>query len=1179
MNVKLSSSAFWLWVFALAVLLWSGGSMTASAAELQLESTGDDLSLLSSSALLLPAPSISATQALTETEPVTPTRDSIFKLPSKPKSDAADAESDSDDAAAAEESAAAEEAAGAEAESAFLEGAAQDLEEAQRAIVQIQAIGSFVDPADGLQLNTAGSGTGFIIDPEGIAVTNNHVVAGAAFLKVFMEGEESALNARVLGVSECSDLAVIDIQGEGYPYLAWYDEAIKVGLDVYAAGYPLGDPEFTLTRGIVSKARAGGDTNWASIEQVLQHDATINPGNSGGPLIDADGHVVGVNYAGNASTVQYFAISRDDAIPVIEALRSGEDVDSIGINGQAFSDGETLSGIWVASVVSGSPADESGIEPGDIIVSLEGISLATDGTMADYCNVLRSHDPADVLTLEVLRFDTQEMLEGQLNGRKLEQSFSFADELAEESENNSAAGTSTAGAAGSGEDYAAYESVSDADGVISVEVPTAWPDVSVVDWEVGEDVAGIKLFASPDQDDFESSWGVPGVVFSVSTSLVKEYTQEDLLDSIDYEDSCEYEGRTELPDGFYSGSFDRWLSCGGEGETTALIAALVPETDDFIIRIEVYMSSDADVKALDRILDSFVINIPTSNRSAEIGGSGSGEETLLDLVDTADLVYDFVELNDPGFNALIPDAWEDVQFSTWLVDDELYGLALSASTDVDGYYNNWTTPGMYVRSSTDVSDDVDLNEILDDFDLSGSCTYNERVEHAHEIYGISYVGFVDIWINCDETENAFAFMAVVSDPIDHLILIEYQAETEADVEAFGVLAQSFYVDASALDQGIAEAADAGTEPVVDEDESDFVQVSNEAGTFSLNLPKEWNDIRDVPWELDDGVIGTSLTASNDLEEYDTSWAAPGMYLGIADQLDDDLTPQDVLDLVDFADDCTFSDRFDYDDGTLLGGYDLWTDCGDIDTLLIVLSAKPDGSPQPLILFNIVIPGSSGVDAFEEILATFRLYDVEETSASGTGSGTGSGSDSGASSSATATRSFVAEVQVPTLNVRSGPGTNFSRVGAVNRGDQLLILGQVNDCSWLNVTTPNGTAGWTAGTAQFVSIDAPCSRIPEAAPPAAGAGSSSGSSSSSGSADTGGKGCYTFQNQLGAEINITFNGNGVSETFKVPKSTEVEKCYNPGKYTYTLDAPPPWGSTNGELTINIGDNFYFPIRAE
>ena len=84
------------------------------------------------------------------------------------------------------------------------------------------------------------------------------MAAGAAFLKVWLEGETRPRNARVLGVSECSDLAVIQVEGDNLPYLEWYEGEVEPGLEVYAAGFPLGDPEYSLNRGIVSKARADG---------------------------------------------------------------------------------------------------------------------------------------------------------------------------------------------------------------------------------------------------------------------------------------------------------------------------------------------------------------------------------------------------------------------------------------------------------------------------------------------------------------------------------------------------------------------------------------------------------------------------------------------------------------------------------------------------------------------------------------------------------------------------------------------------------------------------------------------------------------------------------------------------------------------------------------------------------
>lgn len=298
-------------------------------------------------------------------------------------------------------------------------GAISSLQDVKKAVIQIEAQGTFIDPEFGLVLNGAGRGSGFIIDPAGIAVTNNHVVSGAALLKVWVGGETEPRNARVLGVSECSDLAVIDIEGDGYEFLEWHAGSIDVGMDMYIAGFPLGDPEYTLTKGVISKAKADGETGWASVDSVVEYDATSNPGNSGGPVVTPDGKVLAVHYAGNANTRQAFGISKEIAGGVVEQLRFFN-LDSIGVNGQAVGNEDgSLTGVWVSSVQSGSPADKAGVEPGDIITMLENLVLATDGTMADYCDILRSHKSSDTLSLEVLRWASGEVLQGQLNGDEL----------------------------------------------------------------------------------------------------------------------------------------------------------------------------------------------------------------------------------------------------------------------------------------------------------------------------------------------------------------------------------------------------------------------------------------------------------------------------------------------------------------------------------------------------------------------------------------------------------------------------------------------------------------------------------------------------------------------------------------------------------------------------------------
>ncbi len=449
----------------------------------------------------------------------------------------------------------------------------------QLATVRIQATGSFEDPQFGTQLNIAGSGTGFIIDEMGIAVTNNHVVTGAAAVQVFVNGEDKPRNARVLGVTECSDLAVIDIEGDGFRYLEWFENDINVGLSIFAAGYPLGDPEFTLTRGIVSKEKANGDTQWASVDSVIEHDATINPGNSGGPLVTEDGQVVAVNYASQPEFNQYFAIAREESLPVIEQLREGIDVNSIGLNGEAFL-GESISGIWVYSVKAGSPADNAGIKAGDFVTKLEELVLATDGTMAGYCDILRSHAMSDTMRVEIFRSSTNELMAGQLNGTPLETTVSIPD--------------------------VSYVSVTDSLDQITVDLPDTWSDIDSDPWGA-PDSYGARIVASPDLDGFWSGHDVPGMFFGASKSLGQSMDPGSLLDEFaDIWEGCTFDGRFDFDDSVYVGLYDRYINCGSSGATINQIAATPPDSS-FILIISVKTITEADEEALSEILSSFFV--------------------------------------------------------------------------------------------------------------------------------------------------------------------------------------------------------------------------------------------------------------------------------------------------------------------------------------------------------------------------------------------------------------------------------------------------------------------------------------------------------------------------------------------------------------------------------------------
>ena len=474
-------------------------------------------------------------------------------------------------------------------------GAVSNLDGVKSATIQIEAEGSFVHPQVGEVLNAAGRGSGFIIDPSGIAVTNNHVVTGAALLKVWVGGSKEPRNARLLGVSECSDLAVIDIDGDGFPYLQWYQGQVNAGLDIYVAGFPLGDPEYTLTKGIVAKEKANGEWNFASVDAAIQHDASTNPGNSGGPVVNAQGQVVAIHYAGLKSVGQQFAIGRDEALKVVDQLRAGKDVTSIGVNGQAVrSQDGSISGVWVASVKSGSPAANAGLKGGDILTKLEGLVLGKDGTMSDYCDVLRTHNSGDKLSVEVLRFRTKEVLEGELNGRQLVQSFSFAQQEQQNTENNT-------------EQYSGYVQVADNTKAISMEVPREWKDVSAAFWKYQEKRIGVSVAAAPDLDKFFKSWTAPGVFFGASRDMRTLGSVDKLLDSNDFSKDCKHQGRKNYSDATYAGKYDHWAQCEG-GKTDLYVLAAQPKSSrDYMILVQIQVVSDADLAALDHIVETFQV--------------------------------------------------------------------------------------------------------------------------------------------------------------------------------------------------------------------------------------------------------------------------------------------------------------------------------------------------------------------------------------------------------------------------------------------------------------------------------------------------------------------------------------------------------------------------------------------
>ncbi len=263
-----------------------------------------------------------------------------------------------------------------------------------------------------------GDGSGFIVSPDGYILTNNHVVAGASVLEVRLSDRRS-YRARIIGTDSTTDIAVIKIEGSGFPTIALgNDEDSRIGDWVVAVGNPLG-LDFTVTAGIISSKNRGAEVRLPnagglSINDFLQTDAAINPGNSGGPLINLRGEVIGVNSAIASQTGFYsgygFAIPislaravMEDLIedgkvsyPVIGISVQEVDADDAGLNGLS-----RITGVKVQTITPGGPAAKAGIEPGDIVVTVAGREVDRVSALQ---RTVRSNDVGAKIPVEVRRF-------------------------------------------------------------------------------------------------------------------------------------------------------------------------------------------------------------------------------------------------------------------------------------------------------------------------------------------------------------------------------------------------------------------------------------------------------------------------------------------------------------------------------------------------------------------------------------------------------------------------------------------------------------------------------------------------------------------------------------------------------------------------------------------------------
>ncbi|KKP79442.1 MAG: hypothetical protein A2271_04165 [Candidatus Moranbacteria bacterium RIFOXYA12_FULL_35_19] len=289
---------------------------------------------------------------------------------------------------------------------------------------------------------TIGGGTGFFITPDGMIVTNRHVVDDSSADYTIVANDEKEYPAKVLAIDPNNDIAILKIEGENYPILELGDsDAIQIGQTVIAIGNSLGEFSNTVSRGIISGLQrdltaGNGLRQTEKLNNIIQTDAAINPGNSGGPLLDINGQVIGINVAiaENAQNIG-FAIPIEQVKKNIDQVKKTGKISTpyLGVryvlideylqkeNDLPYNYGALVARgnkITDLAVLPGSPADKAGIVENDIILEIEGKKINSGKEKQDLSEIISQYSAGDEITLKIWHKGDEKNIEVKLAERK-----------------------------------------------------------------------------------------------------------------------------------------------------------------------------------------------------------------------------------------------------------------------------------------------------------------------------------------------------------------------------------------------------------------------------------------------------------------------------------------------------------------------------------------------------------------------------------------------------------------------------------------------------------------------------------------------------------------------------------------------------------------------------------------